>query len=381
MKITCLQESLNRGLNLVSRAVPARSPLPVLSNVLLTTDAGRLKLAAMNQQIAISVWVGGNIEREGAVTAPARLLTDFVGQLPEGTVNLELDEETDTLTLTAEHYRAKVKGIGAEEFPPIPETGAEREIEVDGAVFGEMIDQVAIAAATDDSRPVLGGVSLTLSPAGLELAAADSYRLAVRSGAMKTGLKEAVQLIVPRQAMLELRRILADDPGGVWIGLTASRSEVLFRTTNVSFVSHLIDGQFPKYAQLIPTASETRMVAPTHALAQAVKIASLFARDGANVIRVTVEGAEAGGIGRVVLNAVAADLGENRGELPCTVEGPSAHIAFNSKFLADCLGAIHAEQVSLALTGPTSPGLLHPVTKEGDDLTYSHVVMPMHTVR
>ena len=381
LKIVCLQENLNRGLNLVGRAVAARSPLPVLSNVLLATDGGRLRLSAMNQQLAISAWVGVNIESEGATTVPARLLSDFVAQLPAGQVTIELDGETDAVTVSASKNRAKINGIDASEFPPIPQTSAEREVEVDGEVFGAMIDQVVIAAATDDSRPVLAGVCLALGPDYIELAAADGYRLAVRRVAMKTGLKEPVQILVPRPAMVELRRILTDDPGGVWIGLTSSRSEVLFRTLAVSVVSHLIDGQFPKYQQLIPANADTRITASTAEFSHAVRIASLFARDGSNVIRVTVEPGE-GSPAKIVLTANAKELGDHRGEIDCESTGPGSQIAFNSKFLADCLGAITSTRVALQITGPTSPGLVRPTDSDGaDDTSYSHVIMPMHTVR
>lgn len=380
MNVTCLQEKLNRGLSLVSRAVATRSPLPVLSNVLLATEEGGLKLSAMNQQIAITVWVGASIESEGAITVPARLLGDFVGQLPEGTVQMELDPETDTLSLVSGHYRAKMKGIDAEEFPPIPAASAEREVKLPTELLGEMIDQVVIAAATDDSRPVLAGVSLVLEPDHLEMAAADGYRLAVRRADVATGIDEPVQIIVPRAAMVELRRILSDDPGSLTIGLTANRSEVLFRTETVSFVSHLIDGQYPDYEQLIPSSIETRLVIDTQEFAQATRIAALFTRNGANVIKVNIDPGEGDGPGRLLLSATTAEVGENSGDLEAAVKGPGGQIAFNSRFLVECLGAIDTEQVSLGISGSTSPGLLRPVADGDDVLTYSHVIMPMHTV-
>ena len=383
VNLTCLQENLNRGLNLVSRAVAARSPLPVLSNVLLATEDGGLKLAAMNQQMAISVWTGASIQTEGAITVPARLLSDFIGQLPEGIVTLELDAETDTLLVSSGRFRAKMKGIDADEFPPIPEADAERELEMPTSVWTSIIEQVVVAAAQDDSRPVLAGVSLTFGPDYVELAAADGYRLAVRRAAAETGLSEATQIVVPRAAMVELSRILADDPGAVTIGLTANASSVRFSTRAVSLVSQLIDGQFPAYQQLIPDTAnmETRVVADTAAVTQATRIAALFARDGQNVIRASIEGNDDGG--RLVLSANSAELGENQSEVEAEVSGDStnAQIAFNYRFLSDCLGTVASERVSLSLAGPTSPGLVRQVDKDGEDMpSFSHVIMPMHTV-
>ncbi len=381
LNITCLQENLHRGLSLVSRAVATRSPLPVLSNVLLATEEGGLKLAAMDQQMAISVWIGGSIEAEGAITVPARLISDFIGQLPEGPVEMELDADTDTLALSAGRYRAKIKGIDAEEFPPIPEANAEKEIEVKTALWVEMIDQVVIAAATDDSRPALAGVSLLMAPDYVELAAADGYRLATRRAELATGLDEQVQIIVPRPAMVELRRILSDDPGELTIGLTASSSEVMFRTKTVTLVSHLIDAQYPNYEQLVPSSVDTQIVVETEELAQATRIASLFARNGANVVKVNVEPGENGGAGRVVLTASSAELGENTGELEATVSGPGAQIAFNYRFLSEGLGAIATSKVSVGVSGPTSPGLIRPVEDDAIVEGYSYVIMPMHSVR
>ncbi len=383
MNVTCLQENLNRGLNLVSRAVAARSPLPVLSNVLLATEDGGLKLAAMNQQMAISVWTGASIQTEGAITVPARLLSDFIGQLPEGVVALELDAETDTLKVSSGRFRAKIKGIDADEFPPIPEGDTERELEMPTSVWTSIIEQVVVAAAQDDSRPVLAGVSLTLGPDYVELAAADGYRLAVRRVAAETGLTEATQIVVPRAAMVELSRILTDDPGAVTIGLTANSSSVRFSTRAVSLVSQLIDGQFPAYQQLVPDSDnmETRVVADTAAVTQATRIAALFARDGQNVIRASIEGDDDGG--RLVLSANSVELGENQGEVEAEVSGDktNAQIAFNYRFLSDCLGTVKSERVSISLAGPTSPGLVRQVDKDGEDMpSFSHVIMPMHTV-
>ncbi len=380
LNLTGVQENLNRGLSLVNRAVATRSPLPVLQNVLLATEEGGLKLSAMNQQIAISVWIGASIESEGAITVPARLLVDFVSQLPEGPVKMDLDGDTDTLSVEAGAYRAKIKGIDADEFPPIPAASAEREVEIPTELFAEMIDQVVVAAATDDSRPVLAGVSLTLTPEGIELAAADGYRLAVRRADLTTGVDEPVQLIVPRAAMVELRRILGDDPGTVTIGLTPNESEVLFRTSDVTFVSHLIDGQYPNYEQLIPNQVDTRVVTDTEEFAHATRIAGLFARDGANVIKLSVEPGENGAASRVVLTASSAELGENSGDLKAVVAGPGGQIAFNFRFLAECLAAVSTAQVSVGVSGAKSPGLFRPVKDDMDDHEYSHVIMPMHTV-
>ena len=380
MRVTCLQENLGRGLALVSRAVATRSTLPVLSNVLLQSEDGGLRLSGMNQQLAMSVWLGSSVEDEGAITVPARLLSDFVAQLPEGPVTLTTDDETDSLSVASGRYQAKIKGLSAEDFPPIPTTGDEREVDLATDLLADVIGQVVTAAATDDSRPVLAGVSITIGPDHIELAAADGYRLAVRREEVETGLAEPVQIVVPRPAMVELQRMLADDPGTVTIGLSETQSQVLFRTSTVTFIATLIDGQFPNYPQLIPGEVDTRVVVDTQAFAQATRIASLFASSGANVIKLHVQPGAEGESGRMVLTSNSAELGENSGELDAEVSGDGGLIAFNPRFLSECLGTIATERISVGTSGATSPGRFRPVDGDDEVETHSHVIMPMHTV-
>ena len=380
MRVTCLQENLSRGLALVSRAVATRSTLPVLSNVLLQSEDGGLRLSGMNQQLAMSVWLGASVEDEGAITVPARLLSDFVAQLPEGPVTVATDDETDSLSVASGRYQAKIKGLSAEDFPPIPTTGDEREVDLATDLLADVIGQVVTAAATDDSRPVLAGVSITIGPDHIELAAADGYRLAVRREEVETGLAEPVQIVVPRPAMVELQRMLADDPGTVTIGLSETQSQVLFRTSTVTFIATLIDGQFPNYPQLIPGDVDTRVVVDTQAFAQATRIASLFASSGANVIKLHVQPGADGESGRMVLTSNSAELGENSGELDAEVSGDGGLIAFNPRFLSECLGTIGTERISVGTSGATSPGRFRPVDGDEEIETHSHVIMPMHTV-
>ena len=380
MQVTCLQENLSRGLALVSRAVATRSTLPVLGNVLLKSEDAGLRLSGMNQQIAMSVWLGADVEDAGAITVPARLLSDFIGQLPEGSVVMETDDQTNSLDVTSGRFHAKLKGISADEFPPIPTTGDEQEVQLSTVLLGEVVDEIVIAAATEDSRPVLAGVSLTFAPDHIELAAADGYRLAVRREEIETGVAEPTQIVVPRAAMVELRRILADDPGEVTIGLSDTQSQVLCRTKSVTFIASLIDGQFPNYPQLVPGEVDTRVVVDTQQFAQAARIASLFASSGANVIKVNVQPSGDGASGRMTLTSTSAELGENSGELDVEVTGEGGSIAFNPRFLSECLSAISTERVTVGMSGATSPGRFRPMDGDSEIESHSHVIMPMHTV-
>jgi DNA polymerase-3 subunit beta len=378
VKLSCTQENLARGLATVGRAVAARSPLPVTSNVLLATDEGRLKLAATNLDIAITCWASAKIEDDGAITVPARLLTEFVNSLPNDRIDMKLAERQRSLNLKCVQFEANVKGIDADEFPPIPSVGSEAPITVPAADFHEAIDLVAFAAASDESRPVLAGVSMVFDENRLTLAAADGFRLAVREMELAEPVPDRVAIIVPARALTELSRII----GGVeeellQINVTPNRSQVLFRLPNVQLVSRLIEGAFPNYQQIIPTKHTTRVVVSTKEFLSATRIASFFARDSANIIRLQATPGADLTPGRLTVAATAAEVGDTVGGIDAVIEGDEAQIAFNAKYLTDVLSVLDASQVALEVTTPSSPGVVRPSGAED----YTHVIMPMHVAR
>ncbi len=376
MKVICVQENLSKALSIVNRAVATRSSLPVLSNVLLATERSMLKLAATNMEISTTVMVGCKIESEGAVTVPARLLTDLVSQFEAGPVELELDSDTLELALTAGKYRATLKGISADDFPPLPTAEPGTTVRIDSRTLKRMVDLTTVAAATDDSRPVLGGVSVTINPDSMVFAAADGYRLAIKKMDAETEVERAVQIIIPRFSMMELSRILGDSTEDAELVISPQLTYAVFTVGDVQMISHLIEGQFPNYEQLVPTDCQTRLVLNTAEVTKATRIASIFARGGSNVIRFETVGEDEGD-GHVSVSAASADIGENSGQLEATIEGEQAFIAFNARFLSDCMATIDTDNVEIQLSGATSPGLIRPL---GDD-SYTHVIMPMHTVR
>ena len=263
MKISCLQENLARGLSIVNRAVATRSTLPVLSNILLSTDESRLKLSATNLETSINCWIGANVTQEGAATVPARLLTDFVTSLPQEPIDLELITRTQTLNLRCGRFEANIKGIDAQEFPLILVPEDDLRIDLEPDVLRSMIDQVAFAAATDESRPVLTGVLVELGAEGITLAAADGYRLSVRSAPLADGQEaptSKTSIIVPARALQELRRISAgvESEESVGMLISQSRNQVFFRMPDIDLASQLVEGTFPDYKLIIPTQFNTK---------------------------------------------------------------------------------------------------------------------------
>ena len=378
MKVSCLQENLAKGLSIVGRAVASRSTLPVLSNVMLATDNGRLKLSATNLELGINCWVGAKVETDGATTVPARLLSDFVNSLPPEQIDLELAVRTQTLNARCARFEANIKGIDAQEFPLIPTAeDGERAIRLEPDDLRQMIDQVAFAAATDESRPILTGVLARFAEDQLTLAAADGFRLSVRSASLGQTVDEPVEVIVPARALGELARIAADQEDWVEVIITPARNQILFHLKDVDLVSQLIEGTFPDYRQIIPTGHTTRTVVDSSGFLKAARVSHLFARDAANIVRIEIAPGDELMPGHITLEATSTELGDNVGQMDAAVDGDPIEIAFNAKYLIDVLSVMDTAQVALETTSASSPGVLRPV---GDD-DFIHVIMPMHLSR
>lgn len=374
MKVSVPQENLARGISIVSRAVAARSTLPVLGHILLATEGERLKLAATNLEIGITHWSSAQVKTEGAITVPARQLADYVNALPPDAVEMELNPKTQTLHLKCARYDANIKGVDASEFPIIPTIGDDNKILIEPDALKEMIAQATFSAAQDDSRPVLTGVLAKFAQDTVTFASADGFRLSVCSAALSSKLAAPVEIIIPAKALADVSRIIGDQDAPVEIAITENRSQVLFHLAHTDLVSQLIDGNFPDFNQIIPKSMTTRTVMNTNELQNAVKAASVFARESSNTVRLNISSGNDMGGGRVIVTAQSAETGDNVGEIDATVEGDPIEIAFNARFLADVLGVINAPQVALETIGSASPGVVKPVGRGN----FTHVIMPMH---
>lgn len=371
MKLSLMQENLARGLSLVSRAVSSRATLPVLSNVLIKTQDGGLRLTGTNLEIGISAWVPGKIEADGAVTVPARLITDVVSGLPSGErVDLEMEKD-NTLLIRAGSYRTHLRGIEAEEFPVIPNAGDRPTTQVSQRALRRALAEVAFAAAADEARPILTGVLTRFSGDTLTLAAADNYRIAVKTLDLLQSVEET-SVVVPARSYIELMRILGDTDEPADVILAQAKSQVIFRVDTTELVSRLIDGQFPNYQSVLPTSHSTRALVDRDELLKAVRLSALIASSAANVVRL--------GFGEepnptAVSVAAAADIGDAEGQVEVQLEGDAVTIAFNARYMVEALQNMEAEQIAIELSGPLAPGVLKPV----DDPAYVHVIMPVRT--
>ena len=373
MKVTVLQENLSRGLNTVSRAVSPRSTLPVLANVLIATDEGRLRLSATNLEMGITCWIPARIEQEGSTTVPARTFGDLINTLPGDQVKLLLDTQIQSLHVQGGASNNDIKCIDAQEFPPLPVPDMAGAIQLNVVDFKEMIHQVAFAASTDEARPVLMGVLMVVDKDKVTMAAADGFRLSVRKAVLSSPAAHPLNAVIPARALNELARIAGDGEEMIHMVVPKGRGQVVFRIKDVELVSQLIDGTFPDYQQIIPRSYKSRTLVSTASLLKACKQAEIFAREGSNVARLDIKSAN-GGSGEVEISAMSEETGRNETIVEATVEGGSVLIAFNVKFLREVLEIIKSPNVALETAAANAPGVVRPV---GDD-DFLHVIMPMH---
>jgi len=373
MKLTCLQENLNKGLGIVGRAVATRSTLPITQNILLVAEPSRLKLSATNLEIATTSWVGANVEEEGSITAPARLLMDFVNSLPNDLIEVTLPVNGHTIELKSGRFQAHINGIDAQDFPPIPQISEGIATSIEAASLREGIRQVTFAATTEESRPVLTGTNAELEGKELKLVATDGFRLAVHKTTLISPVAEPTTLIIPARTLNELSRLLGDQEEPVEITMNRQKSQILFHLKSAEIVSQLIPGSFPNYSQIIPQSYTIRAVLDTEKFLQVIRISSIFARDASGIVRLIITPGSELGRGKITVSAQAEEIGGNVSEIDALIDGEEAKIAFNSKYLSDVLAVIPQAQVALEVTTPSSPGVIRPIGVDN----YVHVIMPM----
>lgn len=374
MKVSVLQENIAQGLGIVSRAVSPRSTLPVLANVLVASDEGRLRLTATNLELGITCWIGAKIEEEGSTTVPARTFVDLVNTLPNGQVDMELTIRTQNLNVRSDGSNTDIKCIDAQEFPPMPVPDLDGSLELNMQDMKEMIQQVIFTASNDDARPVLTGILMVVEGDQITLVAADGFRLSVRTAKLSSPVDKPFQSIIPARALSELARVAGDSEETVKMVMPPGRNQVVFRLKDIELTTQLIEGAFPEYEQIIPNGHKTRTVIATDAFLKACKQAEIFAREGSHIASLKVTPGDELQPGTVEISAQSEETGSNETLVEATIDGDPILIAFNVRFLREVLDVINTPNISLETSAATSPGLIRPM---GED-DYLHVIMPMH---
>ena len=365
MHLKCSQEHLLRAVQTVGRAISPRASMPILGNVLVETTKNGAKLVATDLELGIEAYVTGTVKEGGAVTLPARILTDIVTNLPEASVEMAVAEGESKAVITSENVRFEILGLPATDFPLMPSSEGSVVVKFDAGLLRTMIRQTSFAVSTDETRPFLTGVYLVVDGDQGHLVATDGGRLAVRRAKMGTGGRGKVTAIVPSKTMGELVRVLGSVEGEV--SIASHDNQLIFSLPGMRFVSRLIAGQFPNYEQVIPKEFKQRITVGTERLLRGVRRASITAKDSANVVRLNASE------GMLTISSNTPDVGKAQEDIEVRVEGDAIPVAFNAKFLMDALSNIDAPDVHFDLTGPLSPGALHPT----DNSEYVYVLAPV----
>ncbi len=372
MKLNITQETLAVGLGIVSRAVAARSTLPVLANVLLTAKGKQLTLAATDLETGIICQVEAQVESEGQYTVPARTLAELVSTLPkDGTIKLELNADNTALKVRCGASKTEIKGISAGEFPALPTPGDEPGLKLDGGELKEAILQVIPAASEDDARPTLQGVFVSLAGDRLTLYAADGFRLTRRSLKLPEAVEKAGGAIVPAAGLASLARTL--NGGEIQMLLPRNGGRVIFFNQTILVFAQLIEGKYPDVEQVIPKNYATRAILATAALQKACKQADTFAREGQHLVRLALT-PDNGVPGSLRTVGQSDQTGQVETVIEANVTGAAIELGLNATFLKEALSGLKAPNLALEVTTPTSPVVIRPV---GDD-SLLHVLMPMH---
>lgn len=364
MKLTVTQENLTRALNAVGRVASGKTPLPILNNILLRTDSNRLVVAATNLEIAITEHIGAKVITNGVITVPAKLMTEFISNLPKG--NVEISAKGAQLHISCEGYNSTINGMEADEFPELPTINEDEAIayEVPTEVMKRAVAQTVVTASSDNTRPMLTGVYCHSHEGKLYFAATDGYRLSEREIGP---IEKDLEAIVPASTLQDVLRVTPDDCDTV--DLLFDESQVRFRMGDVEVMSRLIDAKFVNYRQLVPMNSDITAVLQKNEFVRITKIASLFARESGGSVTLKADG-EAGVLS---IHSIASQLGENTSEATAEVNG-DGQVTLNSRYLLEALSAIDGDMVSFSFSGKLSPCVLK---AQKDEVDYQHIIMPL----
>ena len=364
MELSVTQENLTKALGNVGRVASSKTGLPILSNILLRTDGNRLLVAATNLEIASTQYIGAKIAAPGAITIPARLVSDFVSSLPKGTVDMKVQD--NHLTISSGSFISVINGVVADEFPELPTIDETSSIQysINTLDFKQAVSQTIITSSSDSTRPVLTGVYWHSFEGHLYLAATDGYRLSERRLVETTS---DVAAIIPTSTLQEVLRTITDDV--TEIDMLFDETQVRFRIGESEITSRLIDGNFPPYRELIPASSETNATLKASDFVRITKIAGLFARESGGSVTLTADKEKQ----TLSIHSIASELGENTSSSDAEVSS-DGQVTLNSRYLADALAVVDGDTVEFRFSGKLAPCVL---TTKGEDVNYKHIIMPL----
>ena len=362
MKITCSREELTQKLAIVSRGVSTRTAVQILGGILLNAEGGQLTLAATDMELSLRASLEAQVEGDGAVVVPGRLLVELVRLLPETDVTIEQRADESVIHVSSGSFESRLNTFTAEDFPRLPDAESLERHTVDRDALLETIARVGRSASRDESRPVLTGVLVRFEPGKLVMAATDSYRLSVKETSLEGSIPE-LEAIVPARALAELARI---GQGAEQIELGVHENQVVFGVDGVWLTTRRIDGQFPNYKQLIPESFDHELPLPRDEVLDVVRRIAVMAQRNSPLRLRFAEG-------QLTVSARTQDVGEAEESLPVPFSGETLEIGFNAEFLRDGIESVTGETIRFRLISPLRPCVLQ--AEGADDFLY--LIMPI----
>jgi DNA polymerase III subunit beta len=379
MKFTCKTINLKEGISKVERIVSKQTTLPILGNILISSEKGRLVLAATNLEIAIKVYIGAKIEKEGSITIPARIIGGFLNTIKDEVVSGEL--EGAELKITTENHKIKIKGIDAKDFPIIPDVPDEPFFSIQSKKINKAISGVLVSVAHNDTRQELNGVLMKFKNKGITLASTDSFRLTeidikgikvIDETNFETFKEKKNSIIIPALALMEVQRIARDEE----INVIIEQNQLFISTSETKIVSRLINGNYPEYKQVLPKKFDIELEVEKEKLTNAVKIASLVtnSQNGEVNFKNTKE------LDALLITAQSMDSGDNLSKIPTKIKGSEFEILFNCRFILEGLASVlfDSEKVLIKLNKQKSPVMFKKIKAKGEiDESFSYIIMPI----
>jgi DNA polymerase III subunit beta len=362
MKITCTRDELTQKLGVVARGVSTRTAVQILGGILLQAEGGRLTLAATDMELSLRASLGAEVEGEGAVVVPGRLLVDLARLLPAEQVSIEQRADEGVIHVSSGSFESRLNTYTAEDFPRLPDPESVERHAVDRDALLETINRVSRSASRDESRPVLTGILVRFEPGKIVMAATDSYRLSVKETTFG-GAAPELEAIVPARALAELARVAQ---GAEEIELGVQENQVVFGIDGIWLTTRRIDGQFPNYRQLVPESFEYEVTLPREELLDVVRRIAVMAQRNSPMRIRFVEG-------EVTVSARTQDVGEAEESLPVAFSGEPLEIGFNAEFLRDGIESVTGETLRMRLISPLRPCVLQ--AEAADDFLY--LIMPI----
>lgn len=371
MKLQILQENLENAVSIASRFASAKAQLPILGNILLTAQKTKIYVCSTNLELSVSVNVGAKVEKEGEISVPARVLNEIVSNLPRETVTL--DAEKEQLKISTPGFSSNILGLSSSDFPKIPNTiDRDKSLFLPQKEFTEAINQVVFATSVDETRPILTGVLFILAEGHLTLVATDGFRLSQKKLSLgkQKNTQNAHKVVIPKAVLNELGR---SGEGGdeLFFNLEQKEKQAIFGLENVVLTSRLLEGEYPDFEKILPKSAQLSILTDKEEFLRAVKLASVFARDAANVVKIKVLK------DKIKVSAESGQSGSQEASVDMKTEGSRLaegfEISFNYRFLEDFLHSARGEEIKMEFSSQTAPG----VFLDTSDSSYLHLIMPV----